>query len=120
MRRASGALAAVRTAHLIESPDDAARLAVVAERHEGALLALEATLGRDLLRLADESAPTFAGGAGVRIDADTVAALVAGGLAMALLLWVLIAGYHRRRGGAPGAFERVDAAVSRLILGRNS
>ena len=40
-------------------------------------------------------------------------------LAVAMLGIVLISGRIRRSGGSPGALERIDGEVSRLILGRN-
>ncbi|MGJ3230419.1 MAG: hypothetical protein ACFE0P_01315 [Oceanicaulis sp.] len=121
VRREAGALAAVRLAGLVRSEEDAARLAALARRHGPALLGLHAAFGPELLYLAaggEERRAAWAPGEAAMGDLAAAGLLLA--LALGLLGWVLASGWRRARGGAPGLVERVDAGVTRLILGRIS
>ncbi|MEQ8405234.1 MAG: hypothetical protein RKE49_09060 [Oceanicaulis sp.] len=118
VRRETGAIAAVRLAGLVRSEQDAARLAALADRHGPALLGLHAALGPAVMEI-DARAGPASWPAGVEARRDLALAAGLAGLALALLAWVIGAGWRRARGGPPGLVERTDAAVTRLILGRN-
>lgn len=115
IRRAEGALVALRTSDLLRQEDDVHALARVSNISDGRLLAGRILLEAHLVELGrvknffrpDPGAPEF-WLAGLQFV-----------LAMLLLGIVLIHGRLRRSGGAPGALERLDGKVSRLILGRN-
>ncbi|XBQ15673.1 MAG: hypothetical protein ABL308_12020 [Oceanicaulis sp.] len=116
VRRNEGAVAAVRAATLLRRPEDAEALAEISRVTEGRLRALIELQGADVFGLA--RAPDLPRRAAAP-DREAMIALALLGAAFAFVLWVLIAGLIRSRGGAPGLFERVDASATRLILGRN-
>jgi len=124
IRREVGALSAVHLADAIRSPEDAERLAHLVQASGGRVVALHALTGPELLVAID--APFQGESLNWSIldwprgpQRDLGLAVTACLMAILVLALTLHSGFRRRRGGAPGAFERLDAAMSRLILGRN-
>ena len=115
IRRNEGALVALRVSDTLRTFEDGHALARLSVISEGRMLAGRILLGEALVAL--EPSEIF-----FRTDFDRsqllLAALLAT-LAVAMLGIVLISGRIRRSGGSPGALERIDGEVSRLILGRN-
>lgn len=122
VRREAGALPALRLAAVLEHPSDAERLAVLTEAAGPPLLAL-ADLDRAQLDalVAGGMEPRAASLSDwprrAKLQAGAGAAMIMA--ALALLLGSIAAGALRARGGRPGWFERLDGAVSRLMLGKN-
>ncbi|WP_440957210.1 hypothetical protein ACFELO_07780 [Oceanicaulis sp. LC35] len=115
IRREEGALVALRVSDVLHTDADVLALARLSTISEGRLLAGRIVLGDELVAL-DASEIFFS----AEFDRpEFVLACVLAGLALLLLGIVLIQGRFRRSGGAPGALERLDGEVSRLILGRN-
>jgi len=119
IRRDAGALQAVRMAGVIRSEADAARLAALAQQYGHQTLALHQALGAGILDLA--AAPQGSLHIDISETAWRYGGIAAGFLLLAigLVFWVLLAGFYRTRGGAPGFVERMDGRMTRLILGRN-
>jgi hypothetical protein len=115
LRRQEGALVALRISDVMSVQGDVHKLVRLSAVSEGGLLAAHALLGRALMWI--ETPELFSSRDYDRAEFVFAAALA--GLALALLGIVLISGHFRRSGGPPGAFERLDGEVSRLILGRN-
>jgi len=124
LRREVGALSALRLADTVRSVDDAERLARLAEAAEGRLLALHVFTRSELLtavdtREAEPAEPLDVLAWPERAQRFAGLSIVSVLLALSLLGLSLYSGLKRRRGGAPGLLERIDAIMSRLILGRN-
>ena len=115
VRRQEGALATIRVSHVLDEVAAVRRLQRVSTVSEGRLLAASVLLGAELTALEREQ-NNFSADIG---DMNVVLAGGLAALAMLLLGIVLISGRFRRSGGPPGAFERLDGRMSRLILGRN-
>lgn len=117
VRRLEGAFTAIHTGSLIYSAQDAEGLAQLSQIADGSLLAAHDILGNDLASLWRSPARN-----GPLIDVERLEiqlAISLFALAILMLIVVLISGLRRRMGGVPGGYERLDAAVTRLILGRN-
>lgn len=123
VRRETGALPALRVSSALSRPEDGALLALLAERAGPQLLALTdlaPTALSDLLAQPDQIEPWRWSRWSERSQLE---ALKGAGLILAALLVLissLVAGFLRGRGGRPGWFERLDGAVTRLMLGKNS
>lgn len=122
VRRDSGALAALRLGDVITGADEAERLARSAEIAGRQLLALHALDRGELAHLLQARAQSdryqfSRWPRAARMEAGLAAGCLT--LALAVLIASLAAGYRRRRGGPPGALERLDAAMIRLTLGKN-
>ena len=124
MRRDVGALSTVRMADAIDMPEAAERLAQFVEAVGPQMAALHSLTGSKLLDAIAQGEPETALDGSVldwprHVQRDI--ALASGALLAAIIVLklTLYSGFRRRRGGAPGVFERVDAVMSRLILGRN-
>lgn len=117
VRRLEGAFAAIHTGSLIYSAGDADGLAQLSQVAEGRLLAAHDILGDELASVWRSAPRTTALIDFERVEIQLASALFA--LAILMLCVVLISGLRRRMGGVPGGYERLDAAVTRLILGRN-
>jgi hypothetical protein len=115
VRRQDGALVTIRVSDILTEADSLKALVRISAISEGRLLAARVLLGRELTEL--DGADTYFWRAAERLNIILAGALAS--LALLLLGIVLISGRFRRSGGAPGAFERFDGQVSRLILGRN-
>ena len=124
MRRQIGALSSVRIADGVRSIEHAESLALLVETAGPRIVALHALSG------AQGVAAIERGAEGPALDWNFMdwpwarqrdfGLAVASVLAAVLLLGLTLnSGFRRRRGGAPGVFERFDATMSRLILGRN-
>ena len=120
--RESGALAALRLTEALGRAEAAGRLALLAETAGPQLLALQDLDARRLAAAVETGAAAPPSGtrdwprrALVHAGAAAALALAAAGL----LVMSVLGGYLRRRGRGPGALERLDGAVSRLILGKN-
>ncbi len=124
LRREVGALSAMRLADTVRDIEDAEELARLAQAADGRLLALHAFKGPELLAVLDAGEAQEVERWDVwawprraqHFAALSLAALLA---ALGVLGLSLYHGRKRRRGGSPGMFERIDAAMSRLTLGRN-
>lgn len=120
--RAGEPLAALRLTGALRQAEDADRLALLAEVSGPQLLALQ-DLAPDRLEdaLAGETGERRRGvGDWPRravLHAGAALALALG--AAGLLVLTLLGGYFRARGRGPGGLERLDGAVSRLMLGKN-
>jgi hypothetical protein len=120
VRRSDGAIAALRTASWMTSPEDAARLTRAAEARPGHLLAFDALAGAQMLEAAHEPVAAPGPVQTPRRAMLIVLALVPGVLALAMVAAALNGAAKGRRRRRPGALTRLDAAMSVLILGRNS
>ncbi|WP_306015729.1 hypothetical protein [Oceanicaulis sp. MMSF_3324] len=115
IRRNEDALVALRVSDVLDSRDDVQVLARLSAISEGRMLAGRILLAEEMVTLSPSE--SF-----FRTDFDRPQLLLAALLALlavAMLGIVLISGRIRRSGGSPGALERLDAEISRLILGRN-
>ena len=115
VRRQDGALVTTRASHVLTEAEALAALVRISAISEGRLLAASILLGDELTALDGAENIFWRGGE----DLNFILAGALAGLALLLLGIVLISGRFRRSGGAPGALERFDGQVSRLILGRN-
>ena len=115
VRRQDGALVTIRVSHTLTEAEAVTALVRISAISEGRLLAASVLLGDELTELDDAENIFWRVGE----DLNLVLAAALAGLALLLLGIVLISGGFRRSGGAPGALERFDGQVSRLILGRN-
>lgn len=115
VRLSSGALTAVRVSDVLQTPSDAQALAAVAALTGPTVLAVRDLAGPQMLALA--TAPPVPDYSWIGVELGLALGLSA--LAICLVLTVLISAARRRAGGPPGALERLDGAVTRLILGRN-
>lgn len=123
VRREAGALPALRVSSALSTPEDGARLALLAERAGPQLLALTDLAPQALGALLAEPAQAEAFRWSRWPERSRIESLVGAGLILAALLVLissLVAGFLRGRGGRPGWFERLDGAVTRLMLGKNS
>jgi hypothetical protein len=120
VRRSDGAIAALRTASWMAGPRDAARLTRAAEARPGHLLAFDALAGAQMLEAAREPAPAPGPVQTPRRAMLIALALVPGVLALAMVAAALNGAAKGRRRRRPGALTRLDAAMTVLILGRNS
>lgn len=124
LRREVGALSAMRLADAVGHIEDAEELARLAEAADGRLLAVHALTGSDLLAAIDTGEAEAIEPLDVlawpqRAQQYAALALATILAALGVLGLSLYCGWARRRGGAPGLLERIDAVMSRLILGRN-
>lgn len=115
LRRQDGALVTIRVSHALTEVEAVKTLVRISAISEGRLLAASVLLGDELTAL--DSAEKYFWPDGEDLNLMLAVALTA--LAALLLGIVLISGHLRRSGGPPGALERFDGQVSRLILGRN-
>ncbi|MCH8490333.1 MAG: hypothetical protein LAT81_10455 [Oceanicaulis sp.] len=120
VRRSDGAMAALRTASWIAEPEDAARLIRLAEARSGRLLAFDVLAGAQMLDAAGDPELDRRTPQTPRRAILIVMALVPGALALAMVAAALNGAAKGRRQRRPGALTRLDAAISVLILGRNS
>ena len=115
VRRLEGALTTIRVSDVLCENGDVHALVRLAAVSEGRLLAAHALLGDSLPDIGRDEIffqPDF-------LSPDFLIAWAFSSLAALMLGIVMICGHLRRRGGAPGALERLDGMASRLILGRN-
>lgn len=120
MRRSDGAIAALRSASWIAGPEDAARLIRVAEARPGHLLAFDVLAGAQILDAALDPAEGRDAPQAPRRAVLIALALVPGLLALAMVAAALNGASKGRRQRRPGVLMRLDAAMTVLILGRNS
>ncbi|MGY6629330.1 MAG: hypothetical protein ACXIVL_12500 [Oceanicaulis sp.] len=120
MRRGDGAIAALRSASWIAGPEDAARLIRVAEARPGHLLAFDVLAGAQMLDAALDPAEGRAAPQTPRRAVLIGLALMPGLLALAMVAAALSGASKGRRQRRPGVLTRLDAAMTVLILGRNS
>jgi len=120
VRRSDGAIAALRIAAWLTSPQDAARLTHIAAARPGHLLAFDALAGAHVLDAAREPAPAPSGPQTPRRAVLISLALVPGALALGMVAAALNGASKSRRRRRPGSLTRLDAAMTVLILGRNS
>ncbi len=124
LRREVGALAALRLLDTVATVEEAETLVRIAEASEGQLLALHTLVGPELIARIEDQRPPRSRVRSLlewperahRYSALSVLALLAAFAVLAISLW---GGWKRKQGRPPGPLERFDAAVSRLILGRN-
>lgn len=122
LRRDVGSLTAMRLSTSVSSADDAERLALLSELAGRRLLALSDLDPDQLVQLTQVPDARRRPGFSDWPQRARLQALLGGGLivmAVLVLLASMVRGYLRRRGGGPGGLERLDAAVTRLILGKN-
>ena len=120
--RDSAPLAALRLTAALGRADEAERLALLAEGAGPKLLALQDMSPDAIPALLEAEADDQRRGLAhwpqqALLQAGAALALVLA--AISLVLMTLAGGYFRARGRGPGALERLDGAVSRLILGKN-
>ena len=120
VRRSDGALAALRIAAWLNAPQDAPALARLAAAHPGQLLAFDALAGAQVLDAARPAAPVRSPPQTPRRAILLALASLPAALALAMVAAALSGASRSRRRGRPGPLARMDAAVSVLILGRNS
>lgn len=120
VRRSDGAIAALRTASWLLAPWHNERLVRIAEARPGHLLAFDALAGAQMLEAARAPLAVPAQRQTPRRAMLIILALVPGLLALAMVAAALNAASKGRRHRRPGALMRLDAAMTVLILGRNS
>lgn len=120
VRRTDSAIAALRVAAWMENPQDAARLLRVAEARPGHMLAFDTLAGAQMLDAAMEPSLARSTPQTPRRAVLIGLAFVPGALALAMVAVALNGASKGRRRRRPGVLTRLDAAVTVLILGRNS
>ncbi|KAA5804697.1 hypothetical protein F1654_01455 [Alkalicaulis satelles] len=120
VRRSDGAIAALRSTRWLSSPRDAERLARIARAAPGQMLALDALAGPDILHAVRTPVLAGARAPAPRDQGLRLAAFALAALAFLLVAAALSGAALARRTGRAGVLARLDAAMSRLILGRNS
>jgi len=120
VRRTDGAMTAIRVAGWLRAPRDAALLARVAAARPGHLLAFDVLAGAQILSAVSEPAADRRAPQAPRRAILVVLALAPGALALAMVAAALNGASKGRRNRRPGALTRLDAAMTVLILGRNS
>ncbi len=120
VRRTDGASAALRVAGWLESPQDAAPLVRMSAARPGHLLAFDALAGPGILDAAREPASARPAPKTPRRAVLAGLALLPGVLALAMVAAALNGASNGRRNRRPGRLTRLDAAMTVLILGRNS
>lgn len=120
VRRSDGALTALRITAWLNAPQDAAALARLAAMQPGQLLAFDALAGAQVLDAARPPATARSAPQTPRRAILLALASLPAALALAMVAAALNGASRGRRRGRPGALTRMDAAVSVLILGRNS
>lgn len=121
VRREAGALTAVRLTASLQTQADAEALARLARTDGPRLLALHhlsAGAFADLLSAQQSARTSWREQVGAAREELALSALLMIS-ALFFLLSSLLAGYRRARGAGPGWLERLDGAVTRLILGKN-
>lgn len=124
LRREVGAIATIRLLDAVRTRQDAEALMRLADVSNGQLLALHALTGADLLDQIGGSERALRYHRSVfdwPRNAQLFASISVFSIlfAVALLVASLWQGHLRKQGRRPGLLERLDAGVSRLILGRN-
>lgn len=128
LRRQVGALTALRLLNTVRTAEDIEQLVTLAESSGQQLLALHLMTGADLLDRVDVAQPrparlsySYSRPGEWPRDVQQFAgfALAAFLGALFILLISLYEGFKRKQGKRIGGLERLDAVMSRLILGRN-